>query len=156
MKIWRRAWCKSKSSSIIFQNLKLKKKKIWRMAKDREGGGNSGAVREPSNQFDAWEQLQRIGYFLQFILLQIIFKPLNVTLAVVMKRFEGSFALDERLSNRTLYPVNCYSYNSQERRRDLKRCSDTVIDVWLHWWGREKHFPHFGCKDFVDEMLSTS
>ena len=86
-------------------------------------------VREPSNQFDAWEQLQRIGYFLQFIPLQIIFKPLNVTLSVVMKRFEGIFALDERLSNPNLYPVNCYSYNSQQRRKDLTRCRDTVIDV---------------------------
>ena len=82
-------------------------------------------VREPSNQFDAWEQLQRIGYFLQFILLQIIFKPLNVTLSVVMKRFEGIFVL----SNPTLYPVICYSYNSQERRKDLTRCRDTVKDV---------------------------
>ena len=80
-------------------------------------------VREPSNQFDAWEQLQRIGLsFLQFILLQIIFKPLDVTLSIVMKRFGGSFALDERLSNLTLYPVNCYNYNSQKRRRDLKIC----------------------------------
>ena len=86
-------------------------------------------VREPSNQFNAWEQLQRIGYFLQLILLQIIFKPLNVTLSIVMKRFGGSFALDERLSNPTLYPVNCYSYNLQERRKDLTRCRDTVIDV---------------------------
>ena len=86
-------------------------------------------VREPSNQFDAWEQLQRIGYFLQFIPLQIIFKPLNVTLSLVIKRFEAIFALHERLSNPTLHPVNYYSYNSQKRRKDLTRCRDTVIDV---------------------------
>ena len=34
-----------------------------------ERGGNSREVREPSNQFDAWEELQRIEFDFYFIIL---------------------------------------------------------------------------------------